>query len=440
MSEQKKSNKKRSNKKHSVRVTNKHLSSDAGLTFINRFWMQLGGEKWIDHNLGSLKADNSIYSVGRIITILILAIVKGAKHISHVNHLAQDSGLRKLWDWVRFPVETTIVRTLNLFGQAQIVKIPELNQNLRQKVWKRKWFGKVTLDLDSTVRTVYGHQEGAEIGHNPNHPGKRSYNPIIAFIAETREAVIGWLRPGNTFSANGSVEFVKEALSRLPKQVYKVIIRADAAFFCHEFLCYLESLGHHYVIKVKMKRWKVWAERNANWRKDRPGRWVSVFQAKLTGWEKERTFVAVKIFKEYIYDDLFGPVAVFDYQLWVTDLRLTANKLEAFYNQRTTCENSIDVGKNQMGWCGMLTHRFWTNDLIFQLAMLAYNLMIWFKLRFLPPEMQGQEVETMRSWLIRTAGHIVTTARQKFVDIGADNPWREIWVRIDDIQLSEQPF
>ncbi len=440
MSERKKHLKKRSLKKHSVRITKKHLTSHAGLNFLHRFWIQLGGEAWINKQLGSLKADNSVYSVGRVITVLILSIIKGAKHLSHTYYLAQDSGLRKLWDWVRFPVETTIGRTLNLFGQAQIVKIADLNQHLRQKVWNHKCFGKITLDLDSTVKTVYGHQEGAEPGYNPTHPGKSSYNPLVAFIAETREALIGWLRPGNTFSANGSVEFLKEAFSRLPKQVWKVIIRADAAFFCHKFLCYLESLGHHYVIKVKMKRWKSWAEQNANWRQAGNGRWTSVFQAKLPGWEKARTFAAVKVFKENIYDDLFGPVPVYDYELWVTTLRLSANKLETFYNQRTTCENAFDVGKNQMGWCGMLTQRFWTNDLIFQLAMLAYNLMIWFKMRFLPQEMQGQEAETMRSWLIKTAGHIVTTSRQRFIDIGEDNPWRELWVRIDNKQLSEQPF
>ena len=213
-------------KKHKVRITKKNLTSSAGLAPMHRFWIQLGGEAWINEQLSSLKADNSVYSVGRIITVLLMAMIKGAKHISHTLYLAKDSGLRKLWNWARFPVETTIVRTLNLFSQAQIAKIADLNQTLRQKAWDRKWLGKITLDLDSAVKTVYGHQEGAEKGYNPTHPGKRNYNPIIAFVAETGEALMGWLRPGDTFSANGSVEFVKEALSRLPKRVWKVIIRA----------------------------------------------------------------------------------------------------------------------------------------------------------------------------------------------------------------------
>ena len=337
-------------------------------------------------------------------------------------------------------METTVVRTLKLLGQSQVVKIADLNQNLRQKVWNRRWRGRITLDLDSTVKTVYGHQQGAEKGYNPTHRGKRSYNPLIAFIAETGEALMGWLRPGDTFSANGSLEFVKEALFRLPKQVWKVVVRADAAFFSHEFLSYLESLGRLYVVKVKTKGWRRWTEEHAHWRKSGEGRWTAKFKAQLPDWKHPRTFVAVRVLTGYREDDLFGKVPIYEYGLWVTNLSLSPNKLEDFYNQRTTCENLIDVGKNQVGWCGMLTQRFWTNDLIFQIAMLAYNLVVWFKMRFLPAGMQGQEVETFRSWFIRTAGHIVFTGGQRFIDIGADNPWKELWLSIDNKQLSEQPF
>ena len=440
MGERKKPDKKRKLKKHSFRLSGKNLTSCAGLVPLHRFWHQLGGEAWIDKQLGSLKAVNSVYCIGRVITILLLAIMQGARHISHILQLSHDNGLRKLWDWVRFPVETTVVRTLNLFGQAQVVKIADLNQHLRQQVWNRRWRGKVTLDLDSTVRTVYGHQQGAEKGYNPTHPGKRSYHPLIAFIAETKEALMAWLRPGDTFSANGSLEFLKEALARLPKQVWKVVVRADAAFFNHLFLSLLESLGHQYVVKVKTKGWRCWTEEHASWRQSGEGRWTAKFQAQLPGWEHPRTFIAVRVLTGYREEDLFGEVPEYEYGLWVTNLPLSPNKLEKFYNQRTTCENLIDVGKNQVGWCGMLTQRFWTNDLIFQIALLAYNLVIWFKMRFLPAGMQGQEVETIRSWFIRTAGHIVFTQRQRFIDIGADNPWKELWVSIDNKQLSEQPF
>ena len=34
------------------------------------------------------------------------------------------------------------------------------------------------LDMDSTVKTLYGHQEGAELGYNPHKPGRTPITPI----------------------------------------------------------------------------------------------------------------------------------------------------------------------------------------------------------------------------------------------------------------------
>jgi hypothetical protein len=42
------------------------------------------------------------------------------------------------------------------------------------------------LDTDTTVHTLFGHQRGARKGYNPQHRGKKSYQPILSFLAETR--------------------------------------------------------------------------------------------------------------------------------------------------------------------------------------------------------------------------------------------------------------
>jgi len=428
-------------KPFSTRFTGKHLTSHAGLALLHRFWNNLNGEAWIEQNLDGLKADNAVYSVSRIITILLMGFIRGAKHISHLNQLGQDKGLTTLWDWVRFPVETTITRTLNLFGFVQVVRLADLMQTLRQKVWDQKWRGRVTLDFDSTVRTVYGHQEGAAKGYNPFHKGKFSYNPSLVFIAETAEVLLGWLRPGDTFSANGSIEFAKEAFARLPKQIWKIVVRADAAFFNASFLDYLEQKRCLYVVKCKIKNYRSLAEKNAHWRQSGVNRWTASFMVQLPGWKRSRRFVAVRILEGYSDpDNMFGPVPVYQYQLWVTNMDKSSNQLENFYNQRATSENYFAQGKGQMGWAGVLTDKFWTNDALFQLGLLAYNLVVWFKQRYLPEGDRGQEVETFRSRLINVAGHIIHTGHQWFIDLGSDYPWKGLWQSIEVRQLSVQPF
>ena len=427
-------------KKVRTHFSAKNLTSAAGLIPLYRLWHHLGGEDWINQNMGKLKHHNASYSVGRIITILILGYLRGAKHVSHLYLLGLDSALRSLWDWLQYPVNTTITRTLARFGQEGVIKLADLSQHLRQQVWDRSWFGKVTLDLDSTVETVYGHQQGAEVGYNPTNRGKKSYHAQLAFIAETAEVLLGWLRPGDAHTANGAIEFLKEALARLPKQVWKVIVRADAGFFCQTFLKFLEGAVFGYVVKCKMKGYKQFCEKHAHWRKAGPDRWTATFKAKPDDWTQSRTFVAVRYLKEYEADDLFGPRPIYTYILFVTNLHLSPNKLEAFYNQRATAETLIAQGKGQLGWSTMRTQSFWTNDALFQIGLLAYNLFVWFKRSFLPEDEHGQELETFRSWFIRAAGKVVHSGRRWSLDLGENYPWKELWMSIEEKQMSDQPF
>jgi len=48
------------------------------------------------------------------------------------------------------------------------------------------YFNNFTLDLDSTVISRYGQQEGAKRGYNPHKPGHNPHHPILAFVADCR--------------------------------------------------------------------------------------------------------------------------------------------------------------------------------------------------------------------------------------------------------------
>jgi len=55
----------------------------------------------------------------------------------------------------------------------------------------------ITLDTDTTVHTLYGQQMGARKSYNPKNKGKKSYQPILTFMAETREYMGAELRNGD---------------------------------------------------------------------------------------------------------------------------------------------------------------------------------------------------------------------------------------------------
>jgi hypothetical protein len=75
----------------------------------------------------------------------------------------------------------------------------EVQRRMRGRVWEAAHVGLsvVTLDTDTTVHTLFGIQMGGRQSYNPKNKGKKSYQPILTFLAETREYVSGELRHGD---------------------------------------------------------------------------------------------------------------------------------------------------------------------------------------------------------------------------------------------------
>ena len=89
----------------------------------------------------------------------------------------------------------------------------------------------VTLDTDTTVHTVFGKQMGARKGYNPRNKGKKSYQPILTFLAETREYVGGELHNGDRPTGIQIARHLESVLLTLPKGIETIYARPDSGFF-----------------------------------------------------------------------------------------------------------------------------------------------------------------------------------------------------------------
>ena len=341
-------------------------------------------------------------------------VLAGAKHLSHLVILKSDHALRALFRWENFPDFTTVSRIFKLFTPKHCKELSDAEAEARKKVWGKKWFGRVTLDMDSSVRGVYGNQEGAAKGYNPKKNGQKSYHPLLCFIAETRECLHNWFRPGDAFSANGSVEFMKECVARLPKRVWRIIVRADSAFFSGALLDFLEEIGAFYCIKVKMKNLESLMLKQ-KWHKvpKKPGFEKTVFEYKCDGWKKARRFVAIR----------------------VENMKLSPWAAHKYYGKRSTSENWIEWCKSQMASGSILTDKFWANSAIFQTCILAYNLMVW--MMWLNDE-NGfkEEPNTIRMFLIQVPARLLHRGRQWFLKLNRDYPFKERWRDLETSILS----
>ena len=253
-------NKKRAKRKkaHKIKASfsGGRLTNYSGIWPIFKFMEKLKVmehlERWIALPVG----DNAVYATSQILTSIVLGILSGLNRICKIESFTHDPLIEYLLDLPRQLDEDTISNRLKRFTFKTSSQFCEVISILSGKVHRQLQVTSDILDIDSSVRTVYGNQEGACKGFNSGHRGRKSYHPLLAFLGSTRECVLSWLRPGNAYTANNAAEFLKQALSSLPKHMKRITVRGDSGFFDGKVLSVIESFGHGYLIKVNLRNLK----------------------------------------------------------------------------------------------------------------------------------------------------------------------------------------
>ena len=414
-----------------VEFSDNKLTGNAGLVHLGRFAKKLGLLNILDRHISISRGENARYDAPSAITMLMLGALSGVKHLSHMLLLKSDTVIRQLCNWDNFPHHSTLGRIFKLFRHRHCNELSEAENEARRKVWSKQWVGRVTLDLDSSVRGVYGSQEGAAKGYNPHKKGQKSYHPVFCFLAENRECLHHWFRCGDAYTGNGASEFIKECYSRLPKRIWKIIFRGDSGFFCGRNLDVIEEHQDEYLFKASFKgltkllmaqSWRP-VRRQLGWE-------CTEFTYACHGWTRVRRFVAVRrLVKEDTEGRLF-PQPHYEFFCYVTSLDLTPWKAHKFYGKRATSENWIEWCKNQMAAGSILSQDFWANSAMFQTCILAYNLLVW--MVWLTTK-QGlrQEPNTIRAWLITAPGRLITRGRRWILKLPQDYFFKEQWEHLE---------
>jgi len=274
-----------------------------------------------------------------------------------------------------------------------------------------------------------GTQEGAAKGYNPKKKGALSYHPQLAFLAGSKEILQAWFRTGSAYTSNGIVEFVKQLLAHLPNRM-RIIVRADSGYFVGALLDLLDAYGHGYLIKVKLKnlvalltrqQWTAIAGQ-PNWEQ-------CTFDYRCGEWKITRRFVAVRQLqpkKESPQLDLLETTE-YDYFCYVTTEALTPWQAHKKYGERATCETWIEESKGQMGMGKIRTASFLANAALFHCAVLAYNTLRWMAIMSGSQTLRQWEPETIRTYLVRVAGKLLTGNGQLTVKTPDNHLYPKVW-------------
>lgn len=327
----------------------------------------------------------------RFVLAMILALYVGFSRLNHLQFLKREPMLTGILEVSELPVQSTFWRFLAGLHLVVAGQLLEVGRRMRQRVWEAAHvkLKEVTLDTDTTVQTVYGRQMGARKGYNPKHRGKKSYQPILTFLAETREYIGGELRKGERPTGKQIAAHLGSVFAALPQGVERCYARGDSGLYCWETVQAYEKHGCRFVLSAQKTPRLVEQLKAARWtgspRTDADGQCELRYQP--DGWEKGYRFVALRYRKqpkpkkrsEAEQYQLFD-TPEYCYRVFVTDLTAPIDAVVGFYRQRAGAENLIKEANNDAGLAAHPSARWYMNCVHFQLAMLAYNLNCWLML------------------------------------------------------------
>lgn len=316
---------------------------------------------------------------------LILLLFIGFNRVWHFFYIQLDAMLCSIFNLEKLPYVTTYWRYVNSLGINQGQSLLLVMSALRERVWHLCNIGLDTIhiDIDTTVETVYGKQQGGRKGHNTKNRGKKGFRPVLCFIEETREYFSGKLRKGETMGGEEIATLIRAFKKYLPACVKTVILRGDGEFISWESVEAAISEGYLFIFGNKGC---VPPFESSKWYKVRKRDKVAYNECiyKPMGWKRACRFVVMRIPKEETTKGEYTQIELFEdtqykYRIFVTNLNKKAHKVIAEYDKRADCENLIGEAK-QEGLSAIPSSKFANNYAYFQIVMLSYNIWRSFKM------------------------------------------------------------
>ena len=373
------------------------------------------------------------FGVNQILMSITLASICGISRIRKIAAFSGDGLVKALLKLDKGINENAISTTLKQLGQSGARKLQSLLLSKNARWLQESGLESITLDADSTVKSVCGNQEGAKKGFNTTKKGAKSYHPLLIFVSDMKLLYHTWFRTGSAYTSNGIVDFLKEVKASLPKNITKVFFRADSGFFSGQLFDLLELYYWDYLVKVKLKNLKKLLE-SQTWMEVEGKKDVAMceFCYKANGWSKSRTLKAIRTVKEYVLVSYLGEeqmIPIYQYACYASNFELNAIGLHELYIQRSTSETWIELVKGDAMAGSTLTDDFWANDIMWQLSVFAYNISVMMRQK--KNKLKKQEHRTFIEWFITVPAKITSSGHQIEIKMYEHHFYKDAWEELD---------
>jgi hypothetical protein len=367
----------------------------------------------------------------------LLSILSGHKRYAHVTTIRADGVNPGLFGMSRVISEDALRRALEKIPEGEGVKWlrGEVNRTV-MPLLSAAWI----MDVDVTIKPLYGQQEGAEKGYNPKKPGRPSHAYHTYWVSGLRLVLDAEVMAGNESHASHAMPGLERLLDELASQGKSpFLVRGDADYGSDPVMTFLESRDQGYLFKLRqtpnVKRyikgvfWKPgWVEAGKGW-EGREG------EICLQGWKMERRIILLRrelkgevlLTQEKQLELAFieGEIETkrYEYAVLVTSLVDEVLAIAQLYRDRADAENGFDELKNQWGWGGFMTKDLHRCRLSALAVGLVYN---WWSLFVRLAHPKGRlEATTSRPLLLAAIGRRIQHGGQQFLALSSTHGYAQ---------------
>lgn len=331
-----------------------------------------------------------------VLGTLLLGVLAGHRRYAHITALRGDAVAAQALGMSKVVSEDALRRGLQRINEdAGAAWMRSALLHSVQEALDKPW----VLDIDASIKPLYGRQEGAELGYNPHKPARPSHVLHTYWVGNLRlvlDVLVTSGKQHTSVHAKGRLGCLLDELG----QRRPVLVRGDCGYGNEGILTELESRNQPYLLRLRQSKnvQRLVARQFArgDWsRADSQGCQMVEDELQLVGWSRKRRVVIVRqrirqgLVRERVNDRgqlrlafadaaVLGPDKLWEYTVLVTDVEYPLESIAALYRDRADCENGFDELKNQWGLSGFTTRDLNRCQTTARACALVYNWWSWY--------------------------------------------------------------
>jgi hypothetical protein len=367
-----------------------------------------------------------------VLGTMLLSLLAGHKRYAHVSALRGDSVAAQALGMGKVISEDALRRAVaRLEPQASEHWQRQALMHSVRAALDRPWI----MDIDASIKPLFGHQEGAELGFNPHKPGRPSHVVHNSIVANLRLVLDCHLTAGKQHSSAHAKSGIGQLLDELGAQ-RPVLVRGDSGYGNEGIMLELEARKQPYLLRLRqtanVQRLVKRLFAHAAWgAPDAQGCQAVEQQLQLQGWSTKRRVVVVRQrlrggiaracklpqhpIKSQMRLDLMSSISdanavLWEYSVLATDAPYPTESIAQLYRDRADAENTFDELKNQWGLLGFNSHQLHACQTMVRSCALVYNWWSWY-CRAAKPDARMEAI-TSRPMLLAAVGKATSHANQ----------------------------